>query len=121
MGPQANCSIPQVPTPRNRHTLSVINNGTTLVACGQVRSSTSSCVSWQAGKGGWKDYATLSGKRLRGYVHAAVVLPNDTIIVVGSNEREQTGEIVGSEPRGDHACASFTSSNGEKGFLVAGG
>jgi len=176
--PQANCSIPQVPTPRNRHTLSVINNGTTLVACGQVNGSTR-CVSWQAGKGGWKDYATLSGKRLRGYGHAAVVLPNDTIIVVGSNEREQTGEIVGSgkefplqnsgyltcaihsdqnefvtiggadltnggathgkvdrydsqgnylgslpdliEPRGDHACASFTSSNGEKGFLVAGG
>merc|ERR1712083_508328 len=166
----ANCSIPQVPTPEG-HTPSVINNGTTLVACGYPRS----CVSWQAGQDGWKDYATLSGPGDRGW-HAAVVLPNDTIVVVGSNyyKAMDTGEVVGSgkqfplqnsgrgtcaihsdqnefvtiggkypvhgkvdrydsqgnylgslpdliEARSDHACASFTSSNGEKGFLVAGG
>jgi len=173
---ETDCSIPPFPEPgREGHSLSVIDHGRQLVACGGYNNRIKrSCISWRHGQEeGWKDYHTLSKGRS---FHAAVVMQDESIVIVGGPDgpnTEWTGEIVpsgtvfnlqnggrgtcavkfqqelvmiggccdehgkvdrydsqgnhtGSLPdlgtaRWWHACATFISSNGEEGLLVAGG
>jgi len=88
----ANCSIPPFPEPgRYHHSLSAINQGKQLVACGGSDTE-KSCISWQQGQEGWKDFHTLSKKRS---YHAAVVMEDESIVIVGGYESSFTsGEIV---------------------------
>ena len=92
---------------RKGHSISVIKNGSMLVACGG-ESNPRSCISWRAGQDDWTDYATLrcnliilsyqSLFRHGRYNHAAVVLPTrgkDTIFLIG-------GEGGGSRRHGLH-------------------
>ena len=66
------CNIPSFPEPGNpliilfsfqgrlSHSLSVVDNGQQLVACGGFYSSTrTSCISWRSGHDEWTQYATL--------------------------------------------------------------
>jgi len=71
------CSIPPFPSPGNQscsfirdhdhdiqtkgrkeHSFSLINDGTTLVACGG-EDTPNDCISWQQGQAGWEHYADL--------------------------------------------------------------
>jgi len=106
---EANCTIPPFPQPgRKGHSLSVIKDGTELVACGG-RDTLTDCISWRSGQDEWTHYATLSQER---YQHAAVVLNKQVILVGGSGSNKFTGEIVrdGTAPfnlqnGGDGTCA----------------
>jgi len=172
---EAHCTIPPFPDRgRSGHTLSVIDQGRQLVACGGW-DTTKSCISWRHGQESWEDYHTLSEERKS---HAAVVMEDESIVIVGGYDSWTTGEIVPSgtvfdlqngggqtcavkfqqelvviggigdsgtihgkvdrydsqgkylgsrslpdlgTARDSHACATFISSNGEEGLLVAGG
>ena len=93
---------------RHYHSLSVIDNGRELVACGGIHTLTD-CISWRSGQDGWTHYATLRlfkditlpfisilfSSQAR-YYHAAVVI-RDQIILVGGRRSRFTGEIVKGE------------------------
>jgi len=88
---EANCSIPSFPEPgRSYHSLSLIKNGQTIVACGGEKTR-KDCISWQNGQSEWTHYANLSQER---FYHGAVVLQDDTIMLVGGKHSTTTGEIV---------------------------
>ena len=123
----ANCTIPPFPQPgnlflillfssqgRSGHSLSVVDNGRELVACGG-RYTKTSCISWRSGQDEWTHYATLRSYKIsdclafhinpissqeRDY-HAAVVMQGDNkILIIGgweSSRSKLTGEIVKSK------------------------
>ena len=93
---------------RKGHSLSVINNGSELVACGG-RDTTTDCISWRSGQDEWTHYATLRSYKditlpfisilffsQERYEHAAVVI-RDQIILVGGYGSRFTGEILKGE------------------------
>jgi hypothetical protein len=89
-------TIPPFPAPgRTFHTLSVVENGRQLVACGGIEADTRrSCISWRRGQDEWTHYATLSQER---YNHAEVSINNKIILVGGKSRRSdiiRSGEIV---------------------------
>ena len=94
------------------HSLSVVDNGRQLVACGGSLPNTgTSCISWRSGQDEWKEYATLRSYKdnqssyqsllsQKRWNHAAVVvLPNEEMIMIGGAHpsSRNTGEIVKSE------------------------
>ena len=93
------------------HSLSVINNGKELVACGGHDSTVrKSCISWRSGQNEWTQYETLRSHyksdhlayhsifSQERYLHAAVVVQKYTIIIAGGEgSSKYTGEIVKSK------------------------
>ena len=63
--PSNTCSIPDLPQPRNSHSLSVMSGGRLggawLVACGGYSDSSffDSCISWVAGNDSWTPLYTM--------------------------------------------------------------
>ena len=97
---------------RHYHSLSVIDDGRELVACGGLYTLTS-CISWRSGQNGWTHYATLRSYQISDclvfhinpissqsrHYHAAVVMQaDDRIIIIGGwSSSMLTGEIVKSK------------------------
>jgi len=118
--PIPNCTIPPFPHPgRWAHTVSVVENGRQLVACGGY-----DCISWRSGQDEWTHYATLSQERS---VHAAVVLQTkrqEKIFLIGGfGNSSRTGEIVKDgtqltlQNSGEASCAVAF----KTGFVTIGG
>jgi len=114
------CTIPSFPEPGGRagHTLSVLENGRQLVACGGIWGAKKSCISWRSGQDEWTHYAKLRQWRTD---HAAVTI-NDKIILIGGHDGKTSGEIVKGgtlslQNRGEGTCALTW----EDGFLTIGG
>ena len=95
---------------RGAHSLSVIDDGKLLVACGGNEIATlTDCISWRSGQDEWTHYATLRSYKditllfisilffsQSRAAHAAVVI-NKQIILVGGWDSRLTGEIVKGE------------------------
>ena len=95
---------------RRYHSLSVINNGSELVACGGINTMTD-CISWRSGQDEWTHYANLRSHEISDCLHinaissqersdhAAVVMQaDDRIIMIGGRYSSRlTGEIVKSK------------------------
>jgi len=132
---EANCAnvIPPFPHPGRRfHTLSVVDNGRQLVACGGIETK-QSCISWRSGQDEWTEYATLSHSW---YFHAAVVRPNgtaspdhDVIFLIGGPtyymrrsvaKVELDTAIGGLKHDSEGTCAVNTAYN-QSGFITIGG
>jgi len=118
------CNIPPFPARRQYHSLSVVDNGRQLVACGgDDRYTRKSCISWRSGQDEWTEYATLRPEKGREN-HAAVVMKGEKIIVIGGRgSARTTGEIVKGETQfplqngGYGTCAVAY----QTGFLTIGG
>jgi len=138
----SNCTIPPFPLPgRVFHSLSVVENGQQLVACGgrgpvsgpgapiytDIRTS---CISWHVGQDDWTDYATLSQER---HDHAGVVLSRtgeEKIILIGGTCGSRsasrvctTGEIVkgGTQLTLQHSGFGMCAIPFDTGFVTIGG
>merc|ERR1712032_23595 len=113
------------------HSLSVIDNGRQLVACGGIDTE-QSCITWRSGQDEWTEYATLSQER---YFHAAVVRPNgttvqdhDSILLIGggtfftrrNTEHVTLGTAGGLKHDSQATCAVNTPYN-QRGFITIGG
>jgi len=118
--PIPDCTIPPFPAPgRWAHTVSVVENGRLVVACGGY-----DCISWRSGQDEWTHYATLSQERS---VHAAVVLQTkrqEKIFLIGGfGNSSRTGEIVKDgtqltlQNSGEASCAVAF----KTGFVTIGG
>ena len=57
--PSDSCSIPDLPTPRTRHSLSLLSGGRLVVCGGESTPESRSCIVWARGSTDWTHLHTL--------------------------------------------------------------
>jgi len=109
--PSDACSIPDLPQPREDHSLSLLSGGRLVVCGGGDGSYLDSCIYWVAGNTSWTPFHTMSVARI---FHTAWTPPSlpDSIVLLGGRgraarltaERVPDGGGFELSHNGDSAC-----------------
>jgi len=89
------CSIPNLPRPRDSHTISLLSGGRLVLCGGDLASAEKSCISWTRGSTSWTHLHTTSTARLGHVAWSPPSLPDSIVLLGGFDIAARfTAEIV---------------------------
>jgi len=89
------CSIPDLPGPRNGHSLSLLSGGRLVVCGGSPSSKEKSCITWTRGSTSWAHLYNTSTARRWHVAWVPTSLPNSIVLLGGEDYAARTtAEIV---------------------------